>query len=256
MTVNILKTDNRSTSQSDRAALGIRDLILTGALKSGERVTELALVKKLGVSRTPIRTALQQLAAEGLLSTSQSSGYRVRTFTDRDIYDAIEARGTIEGLAARMAAERGVSPEHLAAMRACLVEIDQLLDVAQPGDQHLSSYAQLNEEFHRLMIEGADSPMISLALERVASLPFASSSAFVKAQDKIPGSLALLRQAQIHHHEIVNAIEDRSSARVEPLVREHARLAHKNLDLVLKHVQTSPDNIFPLSDIIHLMASE
>lgn len=225
---------SRDASQTDRALLGIRDLVLRGEFKAGERLPELALVELLGVSRTPIRAALQRLAEEGLIEASQPTGYVVRSFSENDIFDAIEARGAIEGLVARMAAERGVSQLQINRMRDCLNELDEVLAAASPGDERLGKYAALNERFHNLLLEASGSSIMALALSRIASLPFASPNAFVGAQDKIPGSLKILTQAQHQHHEILDAIEARSSARVEPLVREHARSARKNLELVLR----------------------
>ncbi|HEX5392850.1 MAG TPA: GntR family transcriptional regulator [Rhodocyclaceae bacterium] len=224
-----------SVSQTDRAVLGIRELVLRGEFKVGERLTELALVDKLGVSRTPIRAALLQLAEEGLLEAAQPSGYAVRSFSESDINDAIEVRGTLEGLAARLAAERGVSQLFLDQMGECLDEIDQVLADAQPGDEHLSRYAALNTRFHNMMVEASGSSMVGHALARIASLPFAGPNAFVEAQDKLPGSLEILKQAQAQHRDMLQAIGERSSARAEPLTREHARNARKNLELVMRN---------------------
>ncbi len=92
-----------SYSQSVKAQLRLREMILAGELASGSRIAELTLVDKLGVSRTPIRTALMKLEQEGLLEALTTGGYAVRTFTERDVSDAIELRGTLEGLAARFA---------------------------------------------------------------------------------------------------------------------------------------------------------
>src|SRR3954471_21492893 len=96
-------------SQAVKAQLRLRELILAGELPSGARIAELALVEKLGVSRTPIRAALMRLEQVGLLETLPGGGYAVRTFSERDVSDAIELRGTLEGLLARLAAERGVA---------------------------------------------------------------------------------------------------------------------------------------------------
>lgn len=224
-----------NASQTDRAVLGIRELVLRGEFKVGERLAELALVDKLGVSRTPIRAALQQLAEEGLLEAAQPNGYVVRSFSEADINDAIEVRGTLEGLAARLAAERGVSQLFLDQMRDCLDEIDEVLADAQPGDAHLSRYAVLNTRFHDMLVEASGSSMVAHALSRIASLPFAGPNAFVEAQDKLPGSLEILKMAQVQHRDILGAIAERSGARAEPLVREHARNARKNLELVLRN---------------------
>lgn len=223
----------RDPSQTDRAVLGIRDLVLRGDFAAGDRLTELALVEILGVSRTPIRAALQRLAQEGLLAASPSTGYVVRGFSEAEVFDAIELRGAIEGLAARMAAERGASPAMLRDMRECLARIDELLSAAELGDAHLARYSALNSRFHELMLAASGSTTVAQAMQRVAATPFAAPNAFVQVQSRLPGSLRILGIAQAQHHEIVDAIEGRSSARVEPLVREHARNARRNLELVL-----------------------
>ena len=75
-----------------RAQLRLRELILSGEFAPGERMSELPLVERLGVSRTPLRLALAELEHEGLLRTLTRGGYAVREFTQDDIRDAIERR--------------------------------------------------------------------------------------------------------------------------------------------------------------------
>ena len=94
-----------SASQAVKAQLRLREMILAGELPGGSRIAELAIVEKLGVSRTPIRAALMRLEQEGLLETLPNGGFAVRTFSEREVADAIELRGTVEGLAARLAAQ-------------------------------------------------------------------------------------------------------------------------------------------------------
>ena len=100
---------DRAVSQTVRAQLALRDLILSGRLRPSERISELQAVETTGVSRTPVRMALVRLEEEGLLEAIPSGGFMVKAFTERDILDSIELRGALEGLAARFAAERGVS---------------------------------------------------------------------------------------------------------------------------------------------------
>src|SRR5215813_11895884 len=91
-------------SQTGRTLLTLRELVLRGEFAPGERLLELSLVSRLGVSRTPIRLALDRLAHEGLLEPSPSGGFVVRQFTIEEVWDAIETRGVLEGMAARLAA--------------------------------------------------------------------------------------------------------------------------------------------------------
>ncbi|WP_372837386.1 GntR family transcriptional regulator, partial [Puniceibacterium confluentis] len=87
-----------------RAVMGLRERILTGALAVGDRVSEVALARDLGVSRTPLREAMSELVEQGLLEKMPTGGCMVRSLTRADVEDGIELRGTLEGLACRLAA--------------------------------------------------------------------------------------------------------------------------------------------------------
>lgn len=216
-------------SQAVKAQLRLREMILGGDLPAGARIAELAIVDKLGVSRTPIRAALMRLEQEGLLRALPGGGYAVRTFSQRDVSDAIELRGTIEGLAARLAAERGASAEELARAQACLEQIDLVLSQPALDDAAFSRYVNLNSEFHGLLSAMAGSALMARELERVVSLPFASPSAFVVVQANSPRARDMLVVAQDQHRQVLDAIGRREGARAEAIMREHSRLAQRNL---------------------------
>jgi len=221
--------DDSGSSQAVKAQLRLREMILAGELPGGARIAELAIVERLGVSRTPIRAALMRLEQEGLLEALPNGGYAVRTFSERDVADAIELRGTIEGLAARLAAERGVAAVVLAEARACLAEIDAVLDQPALDDEAFTRYVGLNQRFHNLLAELAGSPVVARELERVVNLPFASPSGFVVVQANSPKSRDMLVVAQDQHRQVLDAIERREGARAEAIMREHSRLAQRNL---------------------------
>ena len=221
-------------SQSLKTILSLRELILSGELKSGERLSELSIVDRLGVSRTPVRMALVRLEEEGLLEAIPSGGYAVRHFSEADIFDAIETRGTLEGLAARLAAERGPSPGQIGEIKGCLRKLDVLVQ-HEAGADTFSAYVELNERFHQLLIHMAGSRVVARQIERAVALPFASPSAFVEVQAVLPESRAILLVAQEQHRSVVEAIERREGARAEALMREHSRVAHRNLVMALGH---------------------
>jgi GntR family transcriptional regulator of vanillate catabolism len=223
--------ETEGPSQTKRALLGLRELLLSGECAPGNRLSELPLVKRLGVSRTPLRLALASLEHEGLLEVLPGGGYGVREFTQADINDAIELRGVLEGTAVRFAAERGISQDQLAAMQSCVARMDE--SVQQDDVESFVSYVDLNETFHVLLLEAANSPVLTRAVEGVLSLPFASPSAFVLAQAELPESREILFIAQDHHRGLLEAIQQREGARAEGLAREHARLARRNLEIVL-----------------------
>jgi GntR family transcriptional regulator, vanillate catabolism transcriptional regulator len=230
------ESDSSSSGDSAqaRALLQLRELILSGELVGGLRIAELAIVQRLGMSRTPIRAALQRLEQEGLLEPLSSGGYVVKSFTESDILDAIELRGTLEGLLARRAAERGVASAVLLEARQCLELIDQVLSQSSLNDSAWSSYVALNERFHALLTELADSPLIAHQLDRVLSLPFASASAFVVAQANSVFARDMLIVAQDQHRQVLDAISHSEGARAEAIMREHSRLAQRNLRQVLQ----------------------
>jgi GntR family transcriptional regulator of vanillate catabolism len=212
-----------------QALLRLRELILAGELSGGARIAELAIVEKLGFSRTPVRAALARLEQEGLLDALPSGGYAVKTFSERDISEAIELRGTLEGLLARLAAERGAPPVVLNEARECLRDIDALLGQSALDADAFSGYVSLNARFHALLSEMAGSAVIAKELERVCSLPFASHSGFVVAQAHSPKARDMLIVAQDQHGQVLDAIERREGSRAESLMREHSRIAQRNL---------------------------
>ncbi|MES1196295.1 MAG: GntR family transcriptional regulator [Steroidobacter sp.] len=225
-------------SQTVKAMLKLRQLILDGHLKPGQRVPELALVEQTGVSRTPIRAALNQLAEEGLLTTSTSGGFVVRQFDEHEVFDAIDLRGTLEGAAARRAAERQLSHDQLAPLRDCVGAMDAIINSRKLDLQHFYDYVRLNEEFHRLLVVLANSNVLMRAIERVLSLPFASPSAFVLAQSELPNAQKILNNAQDHHRAILKAIAAGDAGQAETLAREHSSLAKRNLQTAsVKEIQ-------------------
>lgn len=224
---------DRTGSQGVKAVLGIRELVFSGAVIPGERLSEITLSTRLGLSRTPIRAALAQLEQEGILEAIPSGGYAVRGFTHADVADAIELRGVLEGTAARLAAERGVPPVRMAAMRTILADIDRIVAVPT-RDLDFQAYMDRNEAFHTQLHTLAGSEIIRRELERVTKLSFAGPNAFLTAQAEMPEVRASLVVAQAQHRAIINAIEMRESARAEAIAREHARLARNNLDMVIE----------------------
>jgi GntR family transcriptional regulator, vanillate catabolism transcriptional regulator len=217
-----------------KAQLKLREMILAGELPGGARIAELSIVEKLGFSRTPIRAALMRLEQEGLLDALPNGGFAVKTFSERDIADAIELRGTLEGLAARLAAERGAAPVVLKEARETLAGIDAILGQNALHDEAFASYVRLNEGFHALLWEMSGSGVIAREIERVCAMPFASPSGFVVVQANSPAARDMLIVAQDQHWQVLDAIERREGARAESLMREHSRIAQRNLREVVQ----------------------
>ena len=218
-------------TRANRALANLRDLILAGGLVAGERLHEVALAERLGLSRTPLRAALSQLAEDGLVLRLPSGGYEVRRFTRGDAIDVIELRGVLEGMVVRLAAERGVAESTIETLRQLLDEIDIALD---GGERHMDfdSYVELNAELHQTMWTLAGDT-IRREIERVSRLPFAAPGTFLGSQVDDFAFRRSLLGAQTQHRAIIDAIVRREGARAESIAREHARLARQNLEYVL-----------------------
>ena len=217
-------------SQAARALIGVREMVLRGEFARGERLSELPLVARLGVSRTPIRLALEKLAHIGLLQANATGGFTVREFTLSEVRDAIEVRGVLEGTAARLAAERLRDVAELESLRRYCNEMEGLDQLIGDAFDH---YMDMNESFHAAVLTLAKSAMLRRTLEQAKSLPFASPSAMVFPTAILPMSDETLAIAQEHHRAIVEAIEKRQGTRAEALAREHALLARRVLEVAL-----------------------
>ena len=228
--------------QAVRAQMRLREMILAGDLPSGERVGEVAIVEKLGISRTPIRAALMRLEQEGLLEALAHGGYAVRSFSERDVAEAIELRGTLEGLVVRLAAERGAPARLLDEAAACLDDIDAVLARPALDDEAFLRYVTANQTFHALLGEMAGSGLLARELERVVRMPFASPSGFVVLQANSPQARDMFIVAQDQHREVLDAIRRREGARAVAFMREHSRIAQRNLRDAVKyqHIEKLP----------------
>lgn len=227
-------TERASRSQTVKALLALREWLLAGALEPGERISELSIVDRIGVSRTPVRQALFRLEQEGFLESIPSGGFAVKAFSERDVFDAIEIRGVLEGLAARLAAERGAPSAALAELDGHLAAIDRLIAPLQIAAEAFEDYVHLNAAFHAGLSELAGSRQLARQIERAAALPFASPSGFVMAQSAMPDAGRVMIVAQDQHRCILDAITARQGERAESMAREHARLAARNLQAALK----------------------
>lgn len=217
-------------SQTARAFITIRELLLRGEFARGERISELPLVARLGMSRTPIRMALERLAHVGLVDNGPTGGFLVREFTVAEVRDAIELRAVLEGTAARLAAERLVHDRELDKLRRCR---DEVAKFAELSINSFADYLDRNESFHAALVELAKSAMLRRLLDQANSLPFASPSAMVFPTSMLAASDQTLAIAQDQHDSIVDAIQNREGTRAEHLAREHARLAWRVFELAL-----------------------
>lgn len=198
----------------------IRELILSGALPPGGRVTEAGIAELLGVSRTPVRNVLPALEREGLLE-ERGRGFAVRSFTSEESRIALDTRATIEGMAARVVATRGADGALLATLRDLLAEGDALFAKRCLAKDDEDAYGRMNGRFHNAIVDAAGSPLVSEIYARVNRVPFAAPAVIAFDRYGLDQAFRLLFYAHSQHHGITDAIADGDGARAEFLFREH-----------------------------------
>jgi GntR family transcriptional regulator of vanillate catabolism len=229
------RKESPSSTQTARATLALRELLVQGRFRPGERIREVPLAAQLKVSRIPLHLALERLAHEGFLEIRPTRGFVVQSFTTEDIYDAIELRGLLEGAAARLATERLRDHRELEPMRTTSQEIITLVRARKLTIETFNRYIELNAKFHSVLLDLSRSRMLRRAIEQACSLPFASPSAFLNRQYISSELHELFLISADQHCAIVEAIANREGMRAEILTREHARVARRNLEDALKN---------------------
>lgn len=217
--------------KNSRVIVRIREMILHGELRPGERVREVELAAKLAVSRTPVREALPMLAQEGVLTQLDTRGFIVRAFTPQEIMDAIDVRGVLEGMAARMLAEQGPSRRLMHSLLECLREGDEIFAKGYLVLADEARYGDMNRQFHSLIVEGSGSKVVAEALERNGRIPFAAAHAIAFDKIDLPRMYNHLLYSHGQHHGIVQALENGESSRVAALMVEHAHGAKVSINL-------------------------
>ena len=231
-------------TQTARLLVEIRDLIMKGAFAAGERLVEAALAEKLQASRTPVRAALLMLEQQGLVERVQSGGYVVRKYTARAISEAIAVHANLEGMAARLLAEQGLSRVLDDALQSCLGEGDRITSAANMELEAIAAYLAMNGRFHQLIVEGCGNETLQQCLASIDRIPFASVGGMLPFQAKLAHSDELMRYAQRQHHMLVDALRRGQGTRAGALAEEHRQIALLNLKHATEH--SGEDNLVPI----------
>ena len=197
----------------------LRQQILAGGYLPGERLEEIPLAEALGVSRTPVRAALTLLAQEGLIDYQPKRGYQVHGFSPEEIFAAYEVRAAIEGLACRLAAERGIDAESAAALELCVTQGDAILAGGSLEPDDLIPYQAMNVVFHDRIIALSGNPWARRFVEQTHAIPLVSDRIILWHDYPV------ILRSHDDHHRILAAIKRRQAARAEELMREHVTFA-------------------------------
>ena len=189
----------------------IRDAILKGSLKPGERVSEPELAERFGISRTPIREAFRQLESEGYLEVMPRKGAVVASLSERDVVEFYSIKSILEGHAARIAAER-MSERDLERLEAINAKLEQ---IATEGD--IKTFFRVHNEFHELFIKASGNEKLAELINQLV-LKFNRLRLASLAQ---PGRMDISVQ---EHRKIIEAFRKHNGEQAENLVRRTATI--------------------------------
>lgn len=221
------QTDHRQLRRvvADR----IRTAILGGEIKPGEWLRQERLAQEYGVSQMPVREALKELTAEGLVEHVPYRGVRVMAFSAEDVADLYAARSFLEGMAARHAAEC-MTPETLAELRRLQAEM-----AGRQAPERLGEYLELNRRFHQLICTASQRAYLTRLLNQIwAAFPTmlwgnVTAAAGVSLPERNASDL-------VEHAELLAALERRDAAAAESLMRRHVEATGSELAALLRHV--------------------
>lgn len=217
ITIDTQKTRTQSITDE------LRELIIQGQLKPGEHLQEMSVAERLGVSRTPVRAALNTLASEGFLVYQPNRGYYVRQFDIAEIMDVYEIRAVLESLAAQRAAERGLTKDQETTLLRSLEEGDRILRKGHFEPDDLVPYRRMNVAIHEGIIHVAGGGRLAEAIKQTHNLPLASDRVILWQDFEI------LKRSHDDHHRVIKAILSKDTWRAAAIMREHVFFAGQAL---------------------------
>ena len=187
----------------------LRDAICEGRLEPNHKLAQIPLAEQLGISRTPVRDALQRLAQEGLVRALSWRGFVVSEFSVRDAVDIYEVRLALEPLAARKA----VGLHSRAQIAELLDNCDQMEEIAEA---EIGEVYELNHRFHAGVIKPCENQVLVRTLDQLWQMPASLRMFHAQAVHS-----HALEKTALEHRGIMDALVDGDGALVEELVRTH-----------------------------------
>lgn len=186
----------------------LREAILRGDLVAGERLMELQLAAKLGVSRTPIREAIRMLEQEGLAITIPRKGAIVAGMTEKDMQDVLEIREALEELSVQVACDK-ITEEEIAKLEKNMKNFEHSL---KSGD--LKKMAQADVEFHDVIYQATDNPKLINMLNNLREQMYRYRVEYLKNPENHE---QLLKE----HEAIYKGIVEKDKDAVTEMIRKH-----------------------------------
>jgi len=210
----------------DRVHKELRGMAMTFQFLPGERLNEAILAKELGVSRTPLREALNRLSTEGFLTFSANNGFFRKPLEVKEIFDLYEFRLCLELSAVKLAVERATD-EQLAEIESFLAESSR-----EEPSRTIDDLVTLDEQFHEMLMKLTGNVQMLNSLRNINA-----RIQFVRWLDMTERRA----ETQSQHKHIVSALRNRDRRECERLISEH--IAHR-IDQIFEKVERSYGRIF------------
>ena len=186
----------------------LRQAILRGELEPGERLMEIQLANKLGVSRTPIREAIRKLELEGLVLMIPRKGAEVAEITEKSLRDVLEVRSSLEDLAVELACER-IGEEQIEELKKAAEEFKEAL---QSGD--LTEYAEADVKFHDIIYHATENQKLVQLLYNLREQMYRYRVEYLKRSE--------VHQTLLDEHQhIIECIEKHDKEAAKMAIRTH-----------------------------------
>ncbi|SMX42457.1 GntR family transcriptional regulator [Actibacterium lipolyticum] len=220
--------DPKNKNAEPRHGHGVYDRLLddirTGALGPGDRLLETELAERLNISRTPVREALRQLEADGLVTHVPRVGAAIRSLDYSEVMELYEMRAVLESTAARMAARAASDIE--------IAELEEINAELATATNDANRAYELNRQFHRTLLDAAKNRFLvksTNALQKTLLILGTSTLAEVSRAE----------EAVAEHATILKALRARDGAAAEAAMRQHMESSHR---VRLRQLRTRPDD--------------
>lgn len=186
----------------------LRQAILKGELAPGERLMEVSLAQKLGVSRTPVREAIRKLELEGLVLMIPRRGAEVARISEKNLRDVLEVRRGLEDLAIELACAR-ITDSQIVELKKANVNFENSLT-----SNDVTAIAEADERFHEIIYKAAGNEKLVQVINNIKEQMYRYRLEYIKDGTK--------RQKLVSEHkEIVAALERRNLQEAQELMRNH-----------------------------------
>ncbi len=206
----------------DVAFQTLRKGILHGELKPGERLMEIQLANRLGVSRTPVREAIRMLELEGLVINTPHRGAQVASITEKDLQDVLEVRKGLEEMSIRLACER-ITDQQLQE----LYEASRRFEKQAESDEDIMKLAAADEAFHAIIYKASGNQRLEQLINNLLDQMFRYRIEYLKDEAN--------RQSLItEHDELWNSLKNRDYNRSRKFMRQHIE---RQMESIMQMIQ-------------------